>query len=223
MRIDQWPHDVHTIDTDKGRTNFKYVDATVDRVFEQYGYGLSFVEDTTNTAKGKPIWNLRIWNEATRKMEEPDASFRVYNPGSRVRVQLSTSESNGKTYYNIGRIEHAKATEVASSMGTPPTAAPTPVTGGLTTAEQIAKNSALNNMTEVLVHTEGDHLIALVKSAGYEGVKQAVEDWGRSWQSLRSGKPAYSDESPLVQEAIDRGGVVIDEETGEEVEELKFD
>ena len=87
-----WPCDITKLDGDK--TTFAWKVLTVDRVFDQFGYGLKFVEDQDILDddgkviyEGGRIWNFKgKWNDSTGKYDA--YAGKKYQEGDRVEAQL---------------------------------------------------------------------------------------------------------------------------------------
>ena len=210
---------------DAGRTRFAWqIGWTVDRVFDSArSFGLKFKEERTGN-----IWNISgPWNDQTRRFDPFDG--RKYNVGEIVDVQLqyrnyTRNDGTAGRSHDINNIRMSASNplpepieqEYSDAMSNAP--APAGVNKDIADSEAplepyqsyddrkqitIGKGQALNLMVE-LVQSGYGHVLGIEEKQLEKVIRDEI-------MRLAQGKPIdISYLSPLVQEAINQGGVVTD-------------
>ncbi len=206
----------------EGRTVFQYKKLTVDRDFDgQYGYGLKFKEDPEGS-----IWNIDgEWDKDQRKYL--DYAGDHYQAGQIVNVQLVHEEYKKRdgTQGEARRVWGISLSdESPTELATP--AAPVarsydqnrPAALGMT-ANMLSAMSNAGNTEKIGVTSESAWAILKdVMICNLEGrpLDEALEPL------LSLLVPVVEEESPMVQAAVEAGGVITEVTENEEVQTVKW-
>ena len=170
---DLWPHDVAKLDGDRTTFNWKIV--TVDGANAgQYGYGLRFVEDTSDS-----WWNCKgDWNEQAHRFD--DYAGEKYQSGDVVEVQMvhrtytrrDGSDGEGR---DINRIRRASGNAQPSPVqAAPQQAQAVPDTEPrLTTDQKIALGQAFNLFSAVTVAGKAE-MIGVTEDSAWVIVRDGI-------------------------------------------------
>ena len=206
----------------EGRTVFQYKKLTVERDFDgQYGYGLKFREDPEGS-----IWNIDgEWDKATNKKLPYTGAH--YQTGQIVNAQLVHEEylkkdgtqGESRKVWGISLSD-----ESPSELATP--AAPVarsydqnrPAALGMT-ANMLSAMSNAGNTEKIGVTSESAWAILKdVMICNLEG--RPLDEALEPLRSLLV--PVVEEESPMVQAAVEAGGVITEVTENEKAETLKW-
>ena len=207
----------------EGRTVFQYKKLTVDRDFDgQYGYGLKFKEDPEGS-----IWNIDgEYDKAQNKYL--DYAGVHYQAGQIVNVQLVHEEYISKRTGTPGESHKiwgiSLSDESPTELATP--AAPVarsydqnrPAALGMT-ANMLSAMSNAGNTEKIGVTPESAWAILKdVMICNLEG--RPLDEALEPLRSLLV--PVVEEESPMVQAAVEAGGVITEVTENEKAETLKW-
>ena len=213
----------------EGRTVFQYKKLTVDRDFDgQYGYGLKFKEDPEGS-----IWNIDgEYDKAQNKYL--DYAGVHYQAGQIVNVQLVHEEYISKRTGTPGEshkiwgisLSDESPTELATPAAQATPAAPVarsydqnrPAALGMT-ANMLSAMSNAGNTEKIGVTPESAWAILKdVMICNLEG--RPLDEALEPLRSLLV--PVVEEESPMVQAAVEAGGVITEVTENEKAETLKW-
>ena len=179
------------------RVVFEYVNGTISRTFDKYGYGIAFSED--NASK---IWNLKgSWNTEIGGFNPYTGE--KFSQGDYVSVQLKHEiyiDKNGQEKENFlvqtykgddGNETWAIKKSDAPAAVSQPTPTQPVQNSGSTVDERILMGMGFNNFSTIL----GSGLIG--KHFGDDVEKQWLTDWKHEFDKAKQGKPIFQDEHPL--------------------------
>jgi len=220
---DLWPHDIAKLDGDRTTFNWKIV--TVDGANDgQYGYGLRFVEDTSNS-----WWNCKgEWNDQAHRFD--DYAGEKYQSGDVVEVQMvhrtytrrDGSDGEGR---DINKIRRASGNAQPSPVQAAPQQAQAvpDAEPRLTTDQKIARAQALNIIKDLLIAGIVEPTLNITEAVASQIVRDET-------LRLALGKHVSLDYlSPMVQVGIELDGTVTEiknkpgeDEAGDTVETLDW-
>lgn len=206
------------------RVLFEWVNGTISRTFDKFGYGIAFSED--NASK---IWKLRgSWSDDIGGFKPYTGE--KFSQGDYVSVQLKHEiyiDKNGQEKENF--LVHTykgddgnEAWAIKKSDAPAPVSQPTPTqpvqNSGSTVDERIAKGMAFNNMTTLL----SSGLIG--KHFGDEVEKQWLAETIDVLETAKLGEEIFQDihplddiaDSPSVAKAKELGAVEVTDDTVEQ-------
>ena len=215
----------------EGRTVFLYKKLTVDRDFDgQYGYGLKFREDPEGS-----IWNID--GEWVDSKKQPYAGAH-YQAGQVVNAQLvheeyrkkDGSQGEARKVWGISLSDESPA-DLAVDTASAPDAQAAPAAPFRTNNQAAATGQVLNIL--VALTTAGmTEEIGITQGAAYSIIKDAMignlEDKPLDLSTLHTLLSPVVDladvESPMVDAAIEAGGVVVSvtDAVAEKTEKLEW-
>jgi hypothetical protein len=176
-----WPCDITKLDGDK--TTFAWKVLTVDRVFDQFGYGLKFVEDQDILDdddkviyEGGRIWNFKgKWNDSTGKYDA--YAGKKYQEGDRVEAQLghrtyTKKDGSAGEGRDVNRIRPASETSQPSPQAEP--AVQGTSTGDFRTTNQKAATGQVLNILVSLTTAGLTDSIGITEDAAFAIIKDAM-------------------------------------------------
>ena len=213
----------------EGRTVFQYKKLTVDRDFDgQYGYGLKFKEDPEGS-----IWNIDgEWDKDQRKYL--DYAGDHYQAGQIVNVQLVHEEykkrdgtqGEARRVWGIS-LSDESPTELATPAAQATPAAPVarsydqnrPAALGMTANMLTAIANA--GTTKKILGITPEAASAIIKDVMISNLEGSPLD--EALEPLLSLLvPVVEEESPMVQAAVEAGGVITEVTENEKAETLKW-
>ena len=206
----------------EGRTVFQYKKLTVDRDFDgQYGYGLKFKEDPEGS-----IWNIDgEWDKDQRKYL--DYAGDHYQAGQIVNVQLVHEEYKKRD----GTQGEARRVWGISLSDESPTELATPAAPVARSYDQ-NRPAALGmtaNMLSAMANTGNTEKIGVTSESAWAILKDVMicnlegRPLDEALEPLLSLLvPVVEEESPMVQAAVEAGGVITEVTENEEVQTVKW-
>ena len=206
----------------EGRTVFQYKKLTVDRDFDgQYGYGLKFKEDPEGS-----IWNIDgEWDKDQRKYLNYAGDR--YQAGQIVNVQLVHEEYKKRD----GTQGEARRVWGISLSDESPTELATPAAPVARSYDQ-NRPAALGmtaNMLSAMANTGNTEKIGVTSESAWAILKDVMicnlegRPLDEALEPLLSLLvPVVEEESPMVQAAVEAGGVITEVTENEEAETLKW-
>jgi len=176
-----WPCDITKLDGDK--TTFAWKVLTVDREFDQFGYGLKFVEDQDILDddgkviyEGGKIWNFKgKWNDSTGKYDA--YAGKKYQEGDRVEAQLghrtyTKKDGTAGEGRDINKIRLVDETSQPSPQAEP--AVQGTSTGDFRTTNQKAATGQVLNILVSLTTAGLTDSIGITEEAAFAIIKEAM-------------------------------------------------
>ena len=211
IKTEFWPYEVQKVDTEKGITTYKEINATVDREWTDYDYSLSFKEDVgrENNNGNTGIWKLKgSWDETTRSYPYKGAKFLE---DTVVTVTLSTKDkTNSGHFFNVEHIRLAQGGEQPSQAE--PVQQAVTETQKLSTPVQttkdiaISKGRAANSLTEILSAIlsapKTNDMKWFLDQTSWDNKEDLAKEWFESYQDSKDGKIPYMriDPDELIKE-----------------------
>lgn len=245
ITIEQWPHVVSKVDTEKNRYLFKWVTATIARKFTGRALGYTFQEDDSEGQK--TIWNLMgQWNDQTKSHDPFDG--RIYEAGEVVEVQLKMSEGDKRNFFDINNIRSAKGAPQSNGNGNGGSYADKELPSASNGQSGASNTVRRDERGESILKQVGFKAAVELLTAKMTSAKTAYDPFGeKEWQQLaddvwlsynklmRGQNPEQfeafeevEDKSPLVEAAKAMGATeqqaeqAVAQDTPQEVEELPW-
>ena len=212
----------------EGRTVFQYKKLTVDRDFDgQYGYGLKFKEDPEGS-----IWNIDgEYDKAQNKYL--DYAGVHYQAGQIVNVQLVHEEYKKRdgTQGEARRVWGISLSDESPTELVTPAAQATPAAPVARSYDQ-NRPAALGmtaNMLSAMANAGNTEKIGVTSESAWAILKDVMicnlegRPLDEALSTLHSLLvPAVEEESPMVQAAVEAGGVITEVTENEKAETLKW-